>query len=57
MNLTGQPHFDVLVLIARIYFGLPTLILRLLFLSGGSFLLFLVLLGFGVHTWNTPFIY
>jgi hypothetical protein len=35
--------------------GIPTLLLRLLLLSGLLSLVLLVLLSFGVHTWNTPF--
>jgi hypothetical protein len=58
MNLTGQPRLGEFlivilpVLVKRV--GILTLLPRPQFLLA---LILLVLLSFGVHTWNTPFSY
>jgi len=61
MNLPGQPRLRVLVVLMLPVvvkdFWILALLLRHLLLSRLVSLILLVLLIFGVHTWNTPFPY
>ncbi len=58
MRLTGQPGLGVLLVMglpAGKHVGILTLLRRPLRLTDLLSLILLVLLSFGVHTWNTPF--